>query len=593
MLTRFVKWHALLVILGIATFGRADELVEPEQRIVDLYKSGKLFDSHQYRNIRAAFADLFEARHADALRRGFGDDYDALMSWLKARPNIKHTFLIALDERVDKLPRALGLFKDLWKRFPRHIEKYGNLAIATAIVWSDERRVYDYRHHQVRTKSTMPDGLVDGPGNFQYLIENEKVMEGRTRHLPWELLLFVVDHRTPIRERIWAQEYYKTRKSLASWHQDVPYDHDMLEGLPPHLQGRDYSLRNIHKYGGVCAMQADFAARVAKSVGIPAVYCWGNSAYRGAHAWWMYVAVQKVNSEQTAFRLLSDGRLKGFEKDKFYTGNVLDPRSGREILDRDLERRLVVMGRDLAAKRQGDLIMRAFPLVCRQPGLDIKARVAYLDRCLKVAAHNEEAWLEFARMVRSGELKEESEKRVARMHLQSLSHTFGRSPDFVWKLYDDLLAVQTSPRERLKLYQQALASFEKPTGARPDLACAARMNITGELCAEEKWQTAARGLIATIRKFPTEGRFVPKMTGKLRELSAKYKGGTTELAQLYLDIVPGLQAYYRGDGKYLEVMFDQAVQFFQEHNLQKYETALRIRVQQGPKTKKTTKSKAS
>ena len=88
---------------------------------------------------------------------------------------------------------------------------------------------------------------MDALGNFRYLVENEKVMEGRTRYLPWEFLVFVVDHRTPLPERKWAQQYYLNNRTRHSgWHKDVPYDKDMLaaevektSGKKPHLEGRE------------------------------------------------------------------------------------------------------------------------------------------------------------------------------------------------------------------------------------------------------------------------------------------------------------------------------------------------------------------
>src|SRR5262249_47467809 len=150
---------------------------------------------------------------------------------------------------------------------------------------------------------------------FQYIVENEKITEGRCRHMPWEFLVYVIDHPTPLAERKWAQNYFQSHRTAKSWHQDVPYDYDMLKGermknsgVQPHLQDQEYTLSNIRKLGGVCAMQADFATRVAKSVGIPAAYCFGESSYRGLHAWWVFALVQRANPSQLQFTLNSDGR---------------------------------------------------------------------------------------------------------------------------------------------------------------------------------------------------------------------------------------------------------------------------------------------
>src|SRR5262249_3458756 len=281
---------SLLTLLAAA--GRpcwADTPGDAEEEIVQLYKSNKLFDKGQYKAVRAAFARLFEQRHAGPLRRAYGGDHDALAAWLEARPEVKQNFYTALDERHDRIEPALALFKEVWKKFPDRAEKYANLAIATAVTWDDERGVYDYRQHQRRTRSNLPSGMVDALGNFEYVSDHDKAVEGRAQLLPWEALVFVVDHRTPVAERRWAQNYFKTtRGRVRSWHQDVPYDHDMLRGerdkgsgLRPRLQDRLYTLGNIKSYGGVCAMQADFAARVGKSMCIPAAFCWGKSAHRG------------------------------------------------------------------------------------------------------------------------------------------------------------------------------------------------------------------------------------------------------------------------------------------------------------------------
>jgi hypothetical protein len=560
---------------------RGGEEADAEKAIIELYRSGKLFDKAQYRLVRAAFTKLFESRHAEVIARAYGDDRDRVTAWLIAHPDIKEDFYTALDEQHDKLEQALGLFKEIWRRFPKQTEKLPQLTIATAVTWDDAPAdVYDYRVHQERTHSIMPGKMLAALDNFQYVVDNEAAMEGRIKILPWEFLIFVIDHRTPLAERGWAQGYYKsTRGRVHSWHQDVPYDYDMLEAeqnkgtseLRPHLQGKEYTLANIRKFGGVCAMQADFAARVAKSVGIPAVYCFGPSAHRGLHAWWMYVQILQGNGNQIRFNLLSDGRFSG--KDLFYTGEVVDPHTGQHMLDRDMERRLWVVGRDLTGKRQAELLMRAYSWLGERLGWNVRTRLAYLDRTLQVSRYNEDAWTEFGRLVRDGDLQAD-QKQVVLAHLASLSKTFAAYPDFVRKLLDDLVAVQPDPGERIKLYEHAVKLFE--SGGRADLACNARLQITDLLCDQKKWKPAAQGLIVTVKKFPTEGRYVPRMTRRLQDVCRNYKGGTTQLAQLYLELVPAMLAYYVGDeSDYTKAMYEQALAFLQDNQLDTLAAQLR------------------
>lgn len=574
-MVRIVPTVTVLLGLSLPPSLRA---ADAEDAVVELHQAGKLTDKNQYRAVRAAFAALFEARHADAIREAYGDDYDALTKWLDARPDLKQNFYTALDERSDKLPKALGLFRALWKQYPAELEKHADLGIAVALVWDDPRGVYDYRPHQVRTKSKMPDGLVDGPANFKYVVDNEKLTEGRIRHMPWEFLVFVIDHRTPLEERKWAQQYYFAHRASASWHKDVPYDNDMLKGertkdpgLHPRLQDREYTLANIKNYGGVCAQQADFACRVAKSVGVPAVYCWGASSYRGLHAWWMYVQVQQASADRLQFTLNSDGRFVGFEKDAFYTGHVTDPQTGRDMLDRDMERRLNLAGRDRAGKRHAALLMRAYPWLAEKQGWDVKERVAFLDKVLQVCPQADEGWLAVAKLVKAGDLPAD-QKASIRSHVTGVLNTFKTYPDFVERILADLLPV-FDPAEQVKLNQQAVALYEKAN--RPDLSCAARLRIADAQKEQKKYQAAADGLVATITRFPTEGRYVPQLTLKMQEVCGEYKGGNERLAKLYLDLVPKLAAYYGKESTFDKELQKQALDFFEKNEMKKYAAMLR------------------
>ena len=84
-------------------------------------------------------------------------------------------------------------------------------------------------------------------------------------------------------------------------------------------------------------MQADFAARVAKSLGVPAEYVGGEANSGVLHAWVMWVEVKGVRKDAVAFSLESHGRYFG---DNYYVGTLLDPEDGQTITDRELERRL-------------------------------------------------------------------------------------------------------------------------------------------------------------------------------------------------------------------------------------------------------------
>jgi hypothetical protein len=562
-----------------------------DKTIVGLYKAGSLFERKQYRSLRGVLAADFARKHADTIRDAFGADHEKLSAWLAARPEIREELYIALDEQHDDLKAALALFAQLWKEFPERIESHPALAIATVVVWDqpDFRAgkrggVYDYRHHQVRTKSTLPEGLIDARGNFEYLSGSDAPVAASIKPLPWELLTFVVDHRTPLKERKWAQKYVQSRRGkVSSWHQDIAYDHGMLKteqtgkGPGPKLATHEYSLMNIKQYGGVCAQQADFVARVGKSIGQPSMYVSGESAYRGRHAWVMWVNTIKTG-KSVRFTLFSDGRTRGFERDAFYVGTLSDPQTGEPISDRDLERRLSVIGNDPVTARQGRLIMRVYPGLCEELKLGVKERLAYLDRTLQLVPQSEEAWLELARLARDGELSG-TWKGVAAAKLTLLTKTFARHPDFIARLSDDLLVPEPSAQQKVRHYERIVALCEK-TG-RPDLCCDVRLKAVKLQVDQKRYKEAAQGLTQSVRKFPTEGRYIPRLLAAYEEVCEEYPQGVTPLGNLYVELGPALVKHYKGESNpFLKKVLAQAKNFFETKNLTKHAKTFNARIAQ-------------
>lgn len=580
----------LLLLCALLAFSlpatvRADELDDAEKTVLDLYDADKLFKRPNYNAVREAFAKIFEVRHVGEIRRAFGEDYDELTKWLESKQELKQNLYTAIDEKNDDIVAALSLFRDIWKKHADKLDKWGQLAIAVSVVWDRPRGgVYDYRHHQVRTKSVMPTGAIDALDNFKYILDSEKKLVHQAQFYPWEFLIFVIDHNTPLKERAWSFEFLQSAKgTVKSWHQSVPYDMDMLNGeitkdpsLKPKLSGKEYTLQNIKQYGGVCAQQADFAARVAKSLGAPAAYCWGESSYRGLHAWWMHVHVTSATKDEIKFSLVSDGRYEGFQLDAFYTGKVNDPQTGKDVLDRDLERRLWVTGSDRLGKRLGALIARAYPLVAEKRSLDTKGKVAYLDKALKVNKYDEFAWTELASLAGRGELTAE-QKSIAISHLNSLNTIFANYPDFIKRNVDPMLEVVPSMTEKSKIYESTMGLFEK--ARRPDLVCDTRLRLSEIQIADEKFESAHKGLTATIRKFPTEGRFVPKLVSKLEDISPKVKGGVASTSQLYVELVPAMIVHYRSaDDVLCKKLADQARSFLSANNQTQAQKQLETRI---------------
>lgn len=539
-------------------------LDEADQLIVDLYTKKTLFEKKDFKTVRAAFTKRFELKYASDIKSAYGDDYDDFTKWLDEHIDIKQTSYTAIDPEYDKVENALKTFKEIWKKWPKEFEKYYNLAIAAAVVWDQPKNVYDYRGHQIRTKSILPKGVMDiGPmDNFQYYLEADPIIRKRVEHLPWEFLVYVVNNRTPMDERKWSQKEYLGRrfaKGMGECYDDITYDKVMLETKSQEcrLQGQDYTLANIRTYGGVCAMQADFACRVLKNLGIPAEFVGGAGNNLGLHAWVMWVELKKVEKDKVEFELKSYGRYLDMQ---FYTGELLaDPQTGEKTLDCDMKLRLSSAGFERTAKRHAELIMRAYPLIRDKENFDAKGKRDYLDKCINVCPHNEPAWLGLAKMSKDRELR----KETVTSHARKLLDTFRNFPDFTWKVLEDLLTVQQSKSERTILFQSLVDTYEK--AGRPDLACEARIKLAEYQVEAKEHQKAADGIAHTIRRFPNEGRYVPKMMAKLQEICAQYKGGTKLLADFYEELLPVIPVRRGSEAsEYAKNMYDQAIEFFRK-----------------------------
>jgi hypothetical protein len=556
----------LLVVGFVGVASAADDSAQP---ILDLYKANKLFDRAQYKAVRTAAAKAFETRHAALIKDEFGEDHEALSAWLEKNKDLKEELFTAIDEQQDDLPRALGIFRELWKDNAEAVAKYPNLVIALCVVWDQPRHPYDYRGHQVRTKSNLPDGYLDF-GHLQewkYHLANAKAVQGREPFnrlevLPWEFLSYVVDHRTPVAERDWAiKNYLAKRPMLGKIYHEIDYDEEMLrtQSAVCKLNGKDYTLQDIRKFGGVCAMQADFAARVGKSLAVPAAYVGGEAQGGERHAWVMWVEVKSANKAGVNFKLESWGR---YRVDNYYTGDLRDPQTGAKILDRDMERRLTAAATDRTAKRQAELAMKYFVDVAEANKFDAKKKIQYLRDVLKVSGFSEPAWLELARMARDGEATGENKAAVLEQ-AERLLTTFKEYPDFTWKVTGDLLSVQTDKLLRNRFYERLVVVYEN--AKRPDLACEARLQWADYLAEEKKHSLAAAGLAHTIKKFPDEGRYVPKMMAKLKDACGQFGTGKDYLGKAYLELLRAMKPT-RGQEvtKYFVQMSGEALAFFKE-----------------------------
>ncbi len=563
---------SLAILLGASAMPSA-RAEEPEDAFVEALSTGKLTTRGDFKAARSALSAYFEKKYDAEIRAGFGEDADAITAFLAANPEIRDTLFTALDPDEDKLEEAFAVFRGLYNLGPDKLKAHANLAIALSVVWDDPKGVYDYTPHQRRTRSNLPeDPMKTGwKENYEYLVSREGELKGAVQNLPWEFLVHMVNHRTPASERDWAiKNYIKKRAGIGGIYPEIVYDTEMLrteiaKGYGKsdcRLTGQDYTLAGLKKYGGVCAQQADFAARVAKSIAVPSEYVWGEGNSGGRHAWVMWVELKSVTKEKIEFAMKSEGRYFG---DQFYIGHITDPKTGKEMTDRDMERRLTTIGVAPQNARHADLLMRMYPQYKAKKSPTAKQRLAFALKALEIFPHCEKAWLEVAEIAKDGQTVAPPDAVV----LANRCFTaFANFPDFSWSLFDPLLTSQKDKLQRNPIFERAVLKYEQL--GRPDLACECRLKWAEYVEESKDYKKAADGLAQTISKFPSEGRYVPKVLDKLAEVCAKYKDGTKKLAKFYLDFLP-LVPKKRGDTvtEYAVKVHEQALKFFKANDLPK------------------------
>jgi len=524
-------------------------------------KSARLFSPFEYAAIRKVYADRFEKSQEEAFRKAFGDQHDEMRKWLDDRKDFKESLFLAFDTQHDHILNGLKIVRELKEKFPKQVDRYQSLVVAMAVVWDKPNEIESYAHHQERTHSILPSGMLGAIENFQYLIEAEPVMQGRIQYSPWEFLVHVVNQTTPLAERQWALANYGPRRAMfGKCYSDVPYDMTMLQSDDKtcKLAGKEYTLPNILGFGGVCAMQADFAARVGKSIGAPAEYVTGASASGDLHAWVMWVELTAATPTSVAFTLQSHGRYRG---DNYYVGQLRDPHTGRHITDRDLERRLNSVGTSAFNKRQADLAMDSFAMIRDELKLDLGDQLEYLAQVTRLCPWNEEAWMEAARLSQGPALDKRTRGQMAAI-MNQLFVTFAPMPDFTLRVFPTLVDYEPDAKTRIQHYYKLLDLYA--AAKRPDLSFNALLILANLLVENERQGEAIQGLAAAIKKYADEGQYVPRMLDRLESLceTPEHKAALIAFYGEFLPLIPTKRG--EESSKYCMQMYERGIKKFQE-----------------------------
>ncbi|MCW8129508.1 MAG: transglutaminase domain-containing protein [Planctomycetota bacterium] len=386
-------------------------------------------------------------------------EIEQLESIFKKRPRFRDRFLLALDGAVDRMPEAARIALKLFEKYPRESENFEDLVIAFAAVWDDPILV------NVENRCCVPElcnSILDKRGvytqevgsyedSFAWYTKNANRMCPWFKIMPWRLLVYLVDEYNQPSDRDWVLDKHKFKPDLGTVYSTIVYDRGKLSG-PGKIAGKPYSLPNLLEYGGVCRDQAYYARAVCRSYGMPAYMATGEGTNGGGHAW-----VGWITHDGRAFKLTSHGR---YVQHNYYTAAIIDPKSGRYILDYLVDLEAMGMNNE-AGYDQAETYYRVY----REFGdkLSDKTRTNLVVGAVRKNAYHRLAWLAVQEALAKGDLPQS----LASQQWDYLVSQFNEVPDFTFSMIRPFSKMFKTSAERKGFYNAAAKVFEKLK--RPDL----------------------------------------------------------------------------------------------------------------------------
>lgn len=546
---------------------KAEAVEEPrefEEVALELFRKKKLFDKRSYPELRKAFAYSFSLQEAYSLQEAWGSESEPFRKYMDEHPGIRELLFISINpgQGGDNVIEALKLMKQIWEKYPKQFEEYPSLAIAVSLVW-DRPGGALHGSPVGQHKATEISQPADAMTNFYYCSHAERFMGDRVRHMPWEFLTLLVNHRTSLAERKWAVEnYLAKRQGIGKIYGEVPYDHPMLSGSDPKLTGMECTLPNQRKYGGVCSCQADFATRTAKSIGVPAFDAGGEARFGGGHAWVMWFEIDNLSAQGMRCNLLSEGR---YSDDHYYVGHTAEPWSSTSTTDRALGMKLFGIGRDTTAYRQSELILKAYRHIAAKEAFTPRQQLDFYAKTIDLNPFATEAWRGIAELARGGVL-EKKDTNTLKKYFGLLFKTFAQHPDFTWEVFDDLISFEPWKKQRGENYGKLCSMYE--SAKRPDLALKARLHYARLLVEEDRIPDALKGMAGTCLMFPEEGAIIPGVLDQMDQL-CKYHPEKSEanyrsMAAFYKAFLPKIPQKRGGSpSSYCMNMYERGIKVFE------------------------------
>ena len=443
------------------------------------------------------------------------DERARLKAWLEQDTAFRDRLLLALSPYDDDYPSAARVALTLHDKFQKQFTELENLAIAFVTVWDDRsivKTLHGWHVPELMDDEKMKTCTLEEA--FGWFASKQTRLCPWLKTMPWRLLTYVASDSTTIPERDWVMTKFPVfRNNFGTVYSDIEYDMVKLRDAKGKIAGHQYTMENVKQYGGVCRDQAWFARAVCSTYGMPAYFAvgQGNSAVR--HAW-----VGWIIQEAGAYKLLSHGR---YEYDKYFTAQIVDPRTGLYILDYlvGIEARALS---DEKGYEAADLYYRVWQ---ECPQLPAQNRVNLLVSALRKNAFHRAAWLSIGDSTAAGDLPRAS----AEAQWDYLLKNFRDFPDFTFSMLSAFSRMFKTPAERYTFYETTAKYFVNVK--RQDLVASLRIEEIDMCVSENRKDLAAQVAVAATQECAGEGEQGSALAKRAAEL-------LTEMNQPQLAIKP-------------------------------------------------------
>lgn len=446
-------------------------------------------------------------------------DAQRLAVLARERPMLVRRFVFQLDFEHDDPAAAVSILLDQVGSFGLPtVTEFGRLAVALALV-HDQPTERNVNENTVRAD--------DANAVFGYFTSNADQLQIDPRHLPADILVFLVSATEGVSELEWARRTYSRDRNHGSRFFEIEYDIEHFRtGRPKAVTlAPRYSIRAIKEFGGVCADQAYFAEHVAKANGVPAAYMVGRSG-EVAHAWLGY-----LRASRSGLRWDFDaGRYDAYQGVR---GATFDPQTRQVITDGVMAMRASDAGISDDLRWQAAALARAADRVSAYDKASGEALVAEIFPGRKAARHGEpshrvellkmsverrpgdiDAWRVFASLAAEGGVK----NRTIDTWLTAFARSAGRtSPDTLTDIVELLLGAVSESATQVEVLERAMPRLR----GRSDLQAWVRLKQGEVFESMGDLDMAWRAYDDVTRRFLNKGPFAIEAIDRMLAMLAR------------------------------------------------------------------------